>query len=144
MASRTVCMLGGSHATLPNSRIFEEVSRLVAAPRRPSTNRVYDDRWLRYTHCATGQGIYPLLPTAAQIATFLYYLFDNQGLTPKSIKRYRSCLALVLSHTGMAAAVQAKTISVMITSMELQRPRMTPVLPQWDLGIILEALSMPP
>ena len=110
MASRTVCMLGGSHATLPNSRIFEEVSRLVAAPRRPSTNRVYDDKWLRYTHWATGQGIYPLLPTAAQIATFLYYLFDNQGLTPKSIKRYRSCLALVLSHTGMAATVQAKTI----------------------------------
>ena len=31
----------------------------------------------------------------------------------------------------------------MITSMELQRPRMTPVLPQWDLGIVLEALSKP-
>ena len=28
--------------------------------------------------------------------------------------------------------------------MELQRPRFTPVLPQWDLGIVLEALSKPP
>ena len=28
--------------------------------------------------------------------------------------------------------------------MELQRPRMTPVVPQWDLGIVLEALSKPP
>ena len=28
--------------------------------------------------------------------------------------------------------------------MELQRPRITPVLPQWDLGIVLEALSKPP
>ena len=28
--------------------------------------------------------------------------------------------------------------------MELQRPRVTPVLPQWDLGIVLEALSKPP
>ena len=28
--------------------------------------------------------------------------------------------------------------------MELQRPRLTPVLPQWDLGIVLEALSKPP
>ena len=65
-------------------------------------------------------------------------------MSPKSIKRYRSCLALVLSHTGMAAAVQAKTMSDMITSMELQRPRMTLVLPQWDLDIILEALSKPP
>ena len=28
--------------------------------------------------------------------------------------------------------------------MELQRPRVMPVLPQWDLGILLEALSKPP
>ena len=28
--------------------------------------------------------------------------------------------------------------------MELQRPRVTPVLPQWDLGIVLEVLSKPP
>ena len=28
--------------------------------------------------------------------------------------------------------------------MELQRPRVTPVLRKWDLGIVLEALSNPP
>ena len=32
----------------------------------------------------------------------------------------------------------------MITSVELQGPRIMPVLPQWDLGIVLEALSKPP
>ena len=32
----------------------------------------------------------------------------------------------------------------MIMSMELQRPRFTPALPHWDLGIVLEALSKPP
>ena len=82
MASCTICMLGGSQATLPNSRIFEEVSRLVAAPTRPSTYRVYNDRWLCFAHWAAGQGIDQLGPTAAQIATFLYYLFDNQGMSP--------------------------------------------------------------
>ena len=59
-------------------------------------------------------------------------------LRPQTIKGYRSRSATVLSHTNNTAAVQAKTISDMITSMELQRPRMTPVLPQWDLGIVLE------
>ena len=99
-------------------------------PRRPSTNRMYDNRWLG--------------PTAAQIAAFLYCLFDTHGLSPQTIKGYRSCLASVPSCKGNASAVQAKTIlSDMITSMELQRPRMTPVLPQWDLGIVLEALSKP-
>ena len=26
----------------------------------------------------------------------------------------------------------------------MQRPKLTPVLPQWDLGIVLEGLSKPP
>ena len=71
-------------------------------------------------------------------------LFDTHGLSPRTIKGYRSCFTSVLSRTGNAAAVQAKTISDMITSLELQRPRMTLVLPQWDLGIVIEALSKPP
>ena len=74
----------------------------------------------------------------------MYDLFDTHGLSPQTIKGYKSCLASVLSCTGMVVAVQAKTISDMIMSMELQRPRLTPVLPQWDLGIVLEALSKPP
>ena len=50
----------------------KEVSKLTAAPRRPSTNRMYDDRWLRFTNWATWKGFDPLGPTAAQIAAFLY------------------------------------------------------------------------
>ena len=65
-------------------------------------------------------------------------------LRRQTIKGYRSRSASVLGRTGNAATVQAKTKSDMITSMELQRPRMTPVLPQWDLGIVLEVLSKPP
>ena len=75
---------------------------------------------------------------------FLYYPFDTHGLSPQTIKGYRSCLASVLSRTSNAAAVQSKTISDMITSIDLKKPRMTPVLPQWDLGFMLEALCKPP
>ena len=118
-----------------------EVSKLAAAPtcRRPSTNRMYDDRWLRFTNWATGRGFNPLGPTAAQIAAFLYELFDTHGVSLQTIKGYRFCLASVLSCTGRAAEVSDMTMS-----MELQRPRLTPVLPQSDLGIVLEALSKPP
>ena len=122
----------------------KEVSRLTTAPRRPSTNRMYDDRWLCIANWATGKRFDPLGPTAAQIAAFLYQLFDTHDLSPQTIKGYRFCLTSVLSCTGRVAEVQAKTISDMIMSMELQRPRLTPFLPQWDLGIVLEALSKPP
>ena len=54
----------------------KEVSSLAAASRRPCTNKMYDDRWLSF---ATGQGFDPLDSTAAQIATFLYDLFDTHG-----------------------------------------------------------------
>ena len=70
----------------------DEVSRLAAAPRRPSTNRMYDDRWLRFARWAAGQGFDPLDPTAAQIPSFLFTLFDTHGLSPQTVKGYRTCL----------------------------------------------------
>ena len=101
----------------------DEVSRLAAAPRRPSTNHMYDDRWLRFVRWAAGQGFDPLDPTAAQIASFLFTLFDTHGLSPQTVKGYRTCLGSVLIRTGKAKVVLHKTISCMIASMELQRPR---------------------
>ena len=55
----------------------EEVSRLTAAPRRASTNRMYDDRWLCFAYWAAEQGI---APTAAQKATFLFSVFPSLKL----------------------------------------------------------------
>ena len=64
----------------------DEVSRLAAAPRRPSTNHMYDERWLHFARWAAGQGFDPLDPTATQIASFLFDLFDTHGLSPQTIK----------------------------------------------------------
>ena len=120
----------------------DEVSR--RSPRRPSTNRMYDDRWCCFTRWAAGQGVDPLNPTAAQVASFIFDLFDTHGLSPRTIKGYRTCIGSVLNRTGKTRVVLHRTISDMIASMELQRPRATPVLPQWDLGVVLEALNKPP
>ena len=122
----------------------DEVSRLAGAPRRPSTNRMYDDRWCRFARWAAGQGVDPLNPTAAQVASFLFDLFDTHGLSPQTVKGYRTCIGSVLNRTGKTRVVSHRAISDMIASMELQRPRATPVLPQWDLGVVLEALNKPP
>ena len=124
----------------------DEVFRLAAAPRRPSTSRMYDDRWRRFARWAAGQGFDPLDPTAAQIASFLFDIFDTHGLSPQTIKGYRTCIGSVLNRTGRAKVVLHRTVSDMIASVVLQRPRITPVLPQCDLGVVLllEALSKSP
>ena len=90
---------------------------------------MYDDRWLSFTQWAATEGFDPLSPTAAQIATFLYSGLDTHGLSPQTVKGYRTCLGAVLNRTGKPKVVQHKTVSYMISSMELQRPRITPVLP---------------
>ena len=80
---------------------------------------MYDDRCFCFAHWAAGpkKGVDQLGPTAAQIGAFLYNLFDTQGLLLQTIKGYRSCLASVLSRMGKVVAVQANTISDMITSL---------------------------
>ena len=96
---------------------------------------MYIDWWLHFARWAAGQGFVPLDPTAAQISSFLFTLFDTHGLSPQTVKGYRTCPGSVLNRTGKAKLVLHKTISDMIASMELQRPRVTPVLPQWDLAV---------
>ena len=46
----------------------KEASRLTAAPRRPLTNRMYNDRLHRFAHWEAGQGFDLLDPTAAEIS----------------------------------------------------------------------------
>ena len=87
----------------------DEVSRLAAATRRPSTNRMYDDRWLRFARWAAGQGFDPHDSRAAQIASFLFTLFDTHGLSPQTVKGYRTCLGSVLNRTGKAKVVRICT-----------------------------------
>ena len=70
MASHIICTHGGSHAALPSSRIFKRGLLTRGSCRRPSTNRLYDDRWLHFTYWATGHGIDPHGPTAAQKPPF--------------------------------------------------------------------------
>ena len=119
--------------------------KVVPSARMEALMRHYKEAdFSDFARWATGQGFGPLDPTAAQIASFLFTLFDSHGLSPQNVKGYMTCLGSVLNRTGKAKVVMHQTISDMIASMELQRPRVTPVLPQWDLGIVLEALSKPP
>ena len=80
---------------------------------------MYNDKWLRFTHWAAQQGIDSLGLTAAQIANFLYFLFESHGLSPQMVKVYRTCLASILSYIGRETLVQYRIISDMVSSMEL-------------------------
>ena len=103
----------------------EGVSRLAMAPKRPSTNHMYDNRWLHFAHWVARQGIDLPAPKAApQIATFLYPFFDTHGLLPQMLTFSPQ------PHRQSSSGSEQRFVSGMIASMELQRPRVKTVLPQ--------------
>ena len=91
----------------------------------------------------TEQRIHLPGPIATQVATFQFAIFRTHGLSPQMAKGYRSCLPLLLCRSGKAAVVHDRIISDMIYSMESEKPRLTSLLPEGDLGFMLEALSKP-
>ena len=63
----------------------DEVSRLTAAPRRPSTDRVYD---ASFDGC---RARFLIDPTATRVASFFGFTFDTHGLS-STVKGYRTCI----------------------------------------------------
>ena len=103
----------------------KEISSLAAAPRRHSSNRMFDKRPFRWLGLRK-QGIGPLRSTVAQVSSFLFSLFETHGLLPQMVKGYTFCIALVLSRTGKSEVFQDRIIPDMISYctcyMELERP----------------------
>ena len=66
-----------------------------------------------------GKGFIRLIPQLPKKASFLFTLFDTHGLSPQTVKGYRTCLGSALNRTGKAKVVMHQTISDMIVSMEL-------------------------
>jgi hypothetical protein len=121
-----------------------EVASIAAKPRRASTNRLYDGRWRIFTSWAEDNGINPFNPTAPQIATFLHYLRSIKDLDPQTIKGYRTTLASVLIPLGVSDSINSPVISQLLKGMEIEHPRKSPVIPAWDLGIVMSALKLAP
>ena len=139
--SHTICRHRSSHAALPN-RDFQKRSLGLQLLLEES----------QQTACTTTGGIallsrpqnkelIPLVPHAdAQKAPFLYSILDTHGISPQTVKGYTSCLASVLSRTGRAAMVQDRIIIIRHDIFYgTTKPRLMPVLPKFDLRIVLEA-----
>jgi hypothetical protein len=121
-----------------------EVASIAAAPRRSSTNRLYDGRWRIFTSCAEEHGILPFNPTAPQLARFLHHLSTVNDLDPQTVKGYRTTLASVLIPLGVSEAINSPVLSQLLKDMEIAQPRQSLVIPSWDLGVVMSALKCAP
>ena len=86
-------------------------------------------------------------PTIPQIADFLNYLFTDKNLKPRTIAGYsagyRTSIADGLGSAGQMVS-QSLDLNCLIASFHRDRPSANRAIPNWDLSLVLLALTRPP
>ena len=77
-----------------------EVADRIKAPQRESSRRVYDSRWAIFQKWAQENQVEFTKPSIPQVADFLYHLFTDKNLKPRTIACYRTSVADGLGSAG--------------------------------------------
>ena len=83
-------------------------------------------------------------PTLPQVLDFLCYLFDDLKLCAGTIEGYRSMLSSVLPLAAGVNIAGNKFIADLLSSFRGQRPSVPKALPDWDITLVLHALTLAP
>ena len=119
-----------------------EVADRIKAPQRESSRRVYDSRWAIFQKWAQENQVDVAKPTIPQIADFLNYLFTDKNLKPRTIAGYRTSVADGLGSAGQMVS-QSLDLNRLIASFHRDRPSANRSIPNWDLSLVLLALTRP-
>ena len=120
-----------------------EVADRIKAPQRESSRRVYDSRWAIFQKWAQENQVNVTKPTIPQIADFLNHLFTDRNLKPRTIAGYRTSVADGLGSAGQMVS-QSLDLNRLIASFHRDRPSANRSIPNWDLSLVLLALTRAP
>ena len=120
-----------------------EVADRIKAPQRESSRRVYDSRWAIFQKWAQENQVDVSKPTIPQIADFFNHLFIDKNLKPRTIAGYRTSVADGLGSAGQMVS-QSLDLNCLIASFHRDRPSANRSIPNWDLSLVLLALTRPP
>ena len=101
-------------------------------------------KWRVFTRWCDDRGITALDATIPQVADFLNYLYDRQGLRPTTIDGYRVAIAGALKHRRGVSISKDPALLDLSTWMHRDRPRSSSTAPPWDLSLVLASLQEPP
>ena len=79
-------------------RVSSTVSRQLANCHRPSSQRLYQHRWLAYRRWCRSKGHTVSAPSVAKVADFLLFLCRDRGLSVSAVKGFRSMLTSVFKY----------------------------------------------
>ena len=122
----------------------EKAAKHISRSVRESTNIVYDAKWTIFSNWCSGRKVNPFQVTVQQLADFLVFLFEVKGLSPSTIKGYRSAISRTLVVSGGPDFGSNEFISLLVRNFSLEKPRQKILVPQWDLGLVLSAFNVSP
>ena len=135
-------------ATIKSSLISQglsvKVSERVSSCLRPSTNTIYASRWKQFAFWCIQKKLDPFEAGIPEISDFMVYLFEEKKLAVSSIENYKSAIASSLSYTKNDCLNNNKTVTQLIRSFHIDRPLSLKTTPDWNLALVLVALSKPP
>jgi hypothetical protein len=101
-------------------------------------------QWSIFVNWCVGRAIDPIKVSVQQLADFFAHLFEDKGLLPSTIKGYRSSITRTLTIPCGTDFSNNDFLSLLIRNFDLERPKQKRLVSQWDLGLVLSALNLPP
>ena len=122
--------------------VSSAVARQLANCHWPSSQRLYQHRWLAHRRWCRSKGHTVSSPSVAKVADFLLFLRRDKGLSVSAVKGFRSMLTSVFKYRLPELSVHF-LLRDLIRLFELERPVRSPCPPTWDLCRVLEYLRGP-
>ena len=116
----------------------------IAVPQASSTKSIYDGKWPIFCAWCGGWETDPFTASVPLIAEFLTYLFWDMQLAPGTVAGYQVAIASAFKHTGLLDVDHDPALTALLASFSRERPRRPRVLLQWDLPLVLMALTRAP
>ena len=121
----------------------EGVQDTLQSARAPSTRATYRNMWQGFCAWCEGRRCSPEDCSPGEVLCFLQSLLDS-GRTASTLKVYLA--AITANHAGTAEGPLSRLplLSRFMKKVRRLRPVRPPIVPRWDLGLVLDALSQPP
>ncbi|CAG2218948.1 unnamed protein product [Mytilus edulis] len=88
--------------------------------------------------------IAPAWPKQAWFPDLLHLSCAQKGLSPSTIKGYRSAISRTIQLSGGPDFGNNEFISLLVKNFTLERPRQRVLIPSWNLSVVLSALKTHP
>ncbi|KAL0173812.1 hypothetical protein M9458_029780, partial [Cirrhinus mrigala] len=131
----------GAH--LLASGLSTEVVETILQSRAPSTRKLYALKWKLFTSWC---GRHQQDPVNCPVGSVLEFLQDrlSAGLTHSTLKVYVAAIAAYHAPLGGLSVGKNPLVTRFLRGALRLRPPVRPLVPSWDLSVVLEALCLPP